>query len=79
MEENTKIIIERTKRNLERRFRYATNDDPMETPRAYYGQAFAIIEFASDLLWSMGEYKACQEVEELWTNEWETKFQELLH
>lgn len=79
MEENTKIIIERTKRNLERRFRYATNDNPMETPRTYYGQAFAIIEFASDLLWSMGEYKTCQEVEELWTNEWETKFQELLH
>ena len=79
MEENTKIIIERTKRNLERRYSYATNDNPMETPRTYYGQAFTIIEFASDLLWSMDEYKACQEVEELWANEWETKFQELLH
>ena len=79
MEENTRIIIERTKRNLERRYSYATNDSTMETLRTYYGQAFAIIEFASDLLWSIGEYKACQEVEELWTNEWEAKFQKLLY
>lgn len=72
-------IIENVKRNLGRIYKYANNTTAKGNARSFYDQAFGVIEFASTMLWSEGHSKASEQVEDMWNNEWETKFQELLH
>ena len=72
-------IIENVKKELERIYKYATNTNVKNNKRTFYDQAFGIIEFASTMLWSEGHSWASIQVEDLWNDEWEAKFMELLH
>lgn len=73
---NANTIIENVKKELETIYKYATTSF-MEEARTWYAQAFEVIAFSSKLLWSENYHKESQEVEELWENEWEAKFQQL--
>ena len=70
-------IITNVKLGLNRIYKYATATEG--NARTFYDQAFGIIEFASTMLWSEGHYGASIQVEDMWNNEWEAKFMELLH
>lgn len=72
-------IIENVKRGLDRIYKYANNTTAKDNARTFYDQAFGVIEFASTMLWSEGYSKASEQVEDLWNDEWEAKFMELLH
>lgn len=76
---NDNTIIENVKKELERIYKYATNTNIKGDERAFYNQAFGVIEFASTMLWSEGHIGASIQVEDMWNNEWEAKFMELLH
>ena len=72
-------ITENVKKELERIYKYAANTNVNGNERTFYDQAFGVIEFASTMLWSEGHIGASIQVEDLWNNEWEAKFMELLH
>lgn len=72
-------IIENVKKELNRIYKYANNTTVTGNERTFYDQAFAIIEFASSMLWSEDYNEASEQVEDLWINEWQAKFAELLH
>lgn len=76
---SVETIIENVKRGLDRTYKYATNTVTKGNARSFYDQAFAIIEFASTMLWSEDYNEASEQVEDLWINEWQAKFMELLH
>ena len=76
---NDNTIIENVKKELKRIYKYATNTNVNGNERTFYDQAFGVIEFASTMLWSEGHYGASIQVEDMWNNEWEAKFMELLH
>lgn len=73
---NANTVIENVKKELETIYRHATTSS-MERARTWYAQAFEVIAFSSSLLWNENYYKESQEIEELWENEWEAKFQKL--
>lgn len=70
-------IIANVKLGLNRIYKYATATKG--NARTFYDQAFGIIEFVNTMLWSEGHYGASIQVEDMWNNEWEAKFMELLH
>lgn len=70
-------IIANVKLGLNRIYKYATTTEG--NARTFYDQAFGIIEFVSTMLWYEDRIKASEQVENLWNDEWEAKFQELLH
>ena len=76
---NDNTIIENVKKELNRIYKYATNTNVKGNERTFYDQAFGVIEFASTMLWSEGHIGASMQVEDMWNNEWEAKFMELLH
>lgn len=76
---SVETIIENVKKELNRIYKYATNINVKNSKRTFYDQAFGLIEFASTMLWSEGHIGASIQVEDLWNNEWEAKFMELLH
>lgn len=76
---NDNTIIENVKKELNRIYKYATNITVKGNERTFYDQAFGVIEFASTMLWSEGHNGASIQVEDLWNDEWEAKFMELLH
>ena len=72
-------IIANVKRGLDRTYKYATNTATKGNARTFYDQAFGVIEFTSTMLWYEGHNEASKQVEDLWINEWQAKFAELLH
>ena len=76
---NDNTIIKKKKKELNRIYKCATNTNVNGNERTFYDQAFGVIEFASTMLWSEGHIGASMQVEDMWNDEWEAKFMELLH
>ena len=73
-----KTIIEHAKNELSIIYKHAIAS-PKSRAETWYAQAFEVIAFASDLLYSEDYDDESQGIEELWKNEWEAKFTKLLH
>ena len=72
-------IIENVIKELNRIYKQATNTEVKSYARTFYDQAFAVIEFTSDMFWAEDYNEASAQVEDLWIEEWQAKFAELLH
>lgn len=58
-------IIENVKKELNRIYKYANNTTVKGDERIFYDKAFAVIEFASTMLWCEGYNEATKQVEDI--------------